>query len=313
MKSRDWLYVISFLLMSVMLDQLSKLWAMGLAEQNFGILKLVVTHNHGAMLGLFSELPAVLRVVTLSTSGIFILSLYIIAQYSIPGTFLSLRISLSVLVGGILGNVLDRIFYGYVIDFIAIEIGGWHSPIWNVADIIQWIGYIVMLPFLIKHSRKLWPDKNDRKSFMVNRQFQIKHSLLFTTVGVLLTLISLVFSYTYFKVTLQELIGNNTEAINKFLTPFLICFAILTVLFSFILFSIGQVISHRIAGPIYAFERFLKEILEGKGLTKTGAALTLRNNDDFKHLEELAEQVKQKMAKIHSEKTLLVTEYTDED
>ncbi len=83
-------------------------------------------------------------------------------------------------------------------------------------------------------------------------------------------------------------------------------------MFTIMLFSVGKLISHRIAGPIYAFERFLTDILEGKGLTKEGSALQLRTNDDFKHLEELAEQVKIKLNKMNSEKTVSVMTYSDD-
>lgn len=313
MKRKDWLLIVSVLFFTILMDQITKRWASGFTqEHSYGILKLILVHNQGAMLGLFSELPAVLRIVTLSTSGIFILCLFALVQYLIPKKLLSLRISLTILIGGIIGNVLDRIFYGYVIDFIAVRLGGWNSPIWNVADVIQWIGYVLMIYFLIKHSEQLWPDQNERKTFWVNRKFQIKYSIFFAVTGLFLTLISAVFSYTYLKVTLQELVGNNYVLINKFTKPFLFTFGLLSVMFSIVLFTVGKLISHRIAGPLYAFERFLSEVLEGKGLTKNGAALKLRTNDDFKHLEMLAEEIKIKMAKLNSEKTVVVSEYTEE-
>ncbi|MGZ3691473.1 MAG: signal peptidase II, partial [Pseudobdellovibrio sp.] len=216
-----------------------------------------------------------------------------------------------ILVGGILGNVLDRIFYGYVIDFIAFVYGDFHSAIWNVADMIQWVGYALMVYALIKHSEKLWPDQNERKTFWVNRKFQVKHSILFTATGLLLTLVSSVFAYTYLKVTLEEIVGYNPTLIEKFTKPFLFTFLILSTLYCIILFSVGKLISHRIAGPLYAFQRFLEQVLDGKGLTKSGAALKLRTNDDFKHLEQLAETIRQKLVKLNSEKTVHVTEYSD--
>ncbi|MCC2678499.1 MAG: hypothetical protein K0R29_1075 [Pseudobdellovibrio sp.] len=312
MKRKDWLFVVAFLILAVVIDQLSKRWAMTMPEQTIGFFKLILVHNHGAMLGLFSDLPAVLRIVTLSTSGVFILCIYSLIQYLIPGKLLSLRISLSILVGGIIGNVLDRIFYGYVIDFISVVWGEWHSAIWNVADMIQWVGYALMVFALIKHSEKLWPDQNERKSFWINKKFQIKHSLLFTTIGLFLTLISIVFSYTYLKVTLEELVGYNPALVEKFTRPFLYTFFILATLFGIILFSVGKLISHRIAGPLYAFQRFLRQVLDGKGLTKTGRALKLRTNDDFKHLEELADDVRNKLLKMSNEKVVKVSEFADE-
>jgi signal peptidase II len=313
MKRKDWFYVVLFLVLSVVIDQLSKRWAITQPERVYGMLKLILVHNHGAMLGLFSDLPAVLRIVTLSTSGVFILCIYSLIQYLIPGKLLSLRISLSILVGGILGNVLDRILYGYVIDFISIVRGNWHSAIWNVADMIQWVGYAMMVFTLIKHSEKLWPDQNERKTFWVNRKFQIKHSFLFTAIGLFLTLVSIVFSYTYLKVTIEEIVGYNPVLVQKFTKPFLYTYLILTVLFAIILFLVGKLISHRIAGPLYAFQRFLEQILDGKGLTKTGQALKLRTNDDFKHLEELADDIRDKLLKLNAEKVVQVAEFSDED
>ncbi len=312
MKRKDWFLVIATLLLVVFLDQASKRWAINTPEKWYGSLHLILIHNHGAMLGLFSDLPAVLRIVTLSTSGVFLLSLYAIFQYLIPLRLLVLRVGLSLLVGGILGNVLDRILYGYVIDFISVQFGSWHSPIWNVSDVIQWFGYFLIVWSLAKHGDVLWPGNNIRKVFWVNRRFQIKYSALFMSVGLFLTLISLVFSYTYLKVTIEEISGHNPVLIDRFSTPFLYSFLVLAITFSIVLFVIGKLISHRIAGPLFAFERFLNEILDGKGLTKGGAALQLRAGDDFKHLEKLAEKIKAKLLKMNAEKTIETFEYKDE-
>lgn len=312
MKRKDWFLVIFSLLLVVLIDQVSKNWAINTQERWFGFFHVILIHNHGAMLGLFSDLPAVLRIVTLSTSGVFLLSIYAIIQYMIPQRLLILRVGLSLLVGGILGNVLDRILYGFVIDFMAVQLQGWHSPIWNLADVIQWFGYGLIVFSVIKHGEILWPGNNIRKVFWINKRFQIKYSALFMSVGLFLTLISLVFSYTYLKVTIEEISGHNPILIDKFSQPFLYSFLFLSITFSIVLFIIGKMISHRIAGPLYAFERFLIEVLDGKGLTKSGAALKLRAGDDFKHLEALAEKIKSKLLKIHSEKTIETVEYKEE-
>ncbi len=311
MKRKDWFIVLGILVLAVIADQFTKVWASGITERNYGFLKLILVHNHGAMLGLFADLPAVLRIVTLSTSGVFLLSIYALIQYLIPVRLMILRIGLSILVGGIFGNVLDRILYGYVIDFISVRFGTWHSPIWNVADVVQWIGYAIIVYSIIKHGDLIWPDNNIRKTFWVNKKFQIKHSAMFMVVGLFLTLISLVFAYTYLKVTIQEIAGPNEILIDRFSRPFLYSFLVLSLTFSIVLFSVGKMISHRIAGPLYAFERFLDEILQGKGLSKQGAALKLRAGDDFKHLEELAEQIKIRLIKINNEKTIEIVEYDE--
>jgi signal peptidase II len=45
-----------------------------------------------------------------------------------------LSFGLALVLGGALGNVIDRIFLGYVIDFIAVDLFGWEFPAFNVAD-----------------------------------------------------------------------------------------------------------------------------------------------------------------------------------
>lgn len=293
MKTRDWVLVVATLFLAIIVDQATKIWAWDMQEHWIGPLHLILVQNDGAMLGLFSSLPAFLRVVTLSTSGFFILSLYAFLQFLVPVKVLRLRFGLSLLVGGILGNVLDRTYHGFVIDFISFQVGNFHTPIWNLADMIQWVGYVLLIYSLFKDGKEIWPDEDTRRKFWINKKFQLKYAAIFIVTGILISLICMVFSYTYFKLVLKELgvLDNHAE----YTKAFLVSFGILVLSFSISLFSIAKVISHRIAGPVYAFERFLSAALEGKGLEEEKQALRLRAGDDFQHLEDLAEQVKVKI------------------
>jgi signal peptidase II len=82
--------------------------------------------------------------------------------------------------------------------------------------------------------------------------------------------------------------------LNKFLVPFVITFFLIFLTFAIILFALGKYLSHRIAGPLYAFEKALKEILDGD----TEKVLKLRAADEFKHLENLTNQVRKKVQKL---------------
>ena len=264
MKTRDWLLVVATLLLAVIADQASKNWAWTMTEHWVGPIHFVLVNNDGAMLGMFSKLPAFLRIVTLSTSGFFILSLYAFLQFMVPVKVMRLRLGLSLLVGGILGNVLDRTYYGYVLDFISMKIGNHHTPIWNVADMIQWIGYALLIYSLFKDGKQLWPDQDYRNKFWINKRFQLKYAFIFIGTGVLVSLVCMVFSYTYFKIALKEL--GVYESHEEYTKAFLYSFGILVLAFSIVLFSVAKFISHRIAGPVYAFERFLSAALDGNGL-----------------------------------------------
>ena len=49
------------------------------------------------------------------------------------------------IIGGALGNFIDRIIYGYVIDFIDINLFGWNYPVFNIADMMIVIGVFLLV------------------------------------------------------------------------------------------------------------------------------------------------------------------------
>lgn len=288
MKKRDWALVVIPLLLTWIIDRFTKHWATGLTGiDSHGVISFVLHQNQGAMLGLFTELPKILRVVSLSTGGAFLLCFYAIIQYLLPIRSMVLRMGLSVLIGGIIGNVTDRIIWGYVVDFIVIGSPTLSSPAFNLADALQWLGYGMIIYAILREGELLWPEHNTRRQYWVNVRFQLRYCFFLMGVGLSLTLIGLVFSYTYLRVTISELVGNNTYLINKFLGPFVITYIIIFIAFSAILFAIGKYISHRIAGPIYAFEKFLTDLLDGHS-----RPLKLRAGDEFQELSALSEQLR---------------------
>lgn len=287
MNKREWTLAISPLFLTWGLDHVTKLWASGLTDITFyGPLGFLLHHNPGAMLGLFSELPRVLRIVSLSTGGAFLLFLFAIIQFMLPSKLMLLRVGLSFLMGGILGNVTDRILWGHVVDFIVIGTRTFLSPAFNIADALQWVGYFCVVIAFIKDGKELWPAVNLRKSYWINPKFQLKYCFVLTLAGFGVMIISGTFSYTYMRVAIHELTFNNPAIENKFLGPFLLTFSIISVTFSVMLFVIGLMISHRAAGPLYAFERFLNDHLHGKN-----SKLKLRAGDEFRHLEDLANKM----------------------
>ena len=59
-------------------------------------------------------------------------------------------LAFSLLYGGIIGNLLDRLIYGYVIDFLDFNIFGYDYPVFNIADICIVIGIILLIIAILK-------------------------------------------------------------------------------------------------------------------------------------------------------------------
>lgn len=290
MKKRDWVLVICLVPAIWIFDQITKAWANGsLSELKFfGPFGFVLHHNRGAILGTFSDLPPMLRVVSLSTGGAFLIFIYGAIQYLLPSKSMPLRTGMSLLLGGILGNVTDRIIRGEVTDFLLLGSRSLWTPAFNVADAIQWVGYILVVYGLIRDGSLLWPDVNARKNLWINPRFQIKYILTIVGIGMSFAVINGVFAYTFLKVTIDDLVvGPAGMMERRFLMPFLYTYAIIALGFMVSLFVFGRILSHRTAGPIYAFESYVRDLIRGKD-----RKFKLRKGDDFKHLEELADALR---------------------
>lgn len=121
-------------------DRLSKWWAAAyLAEHGIvrltGWLTLRPIYNRGIAFGLFQGIgPVVGWVTLLFLGGLFV---YLVR---LPQRAWLLRLGLAVLIGGALGNLVDRIFVGEVLDFIQTPL---RQGIFNIADVMVHLGAIL--------------------------------------------------------------------------------------------------------------------------------------------------------------------------
>ena len=290
MKRKEWATHLLVVLGLVFIDQITK-W---IADENirsvhfWGPFGLILHHNPGAMLGTFSDLPPILRIVSLSTGGAFLVFIYMSLQHLISRPTPLLRYGMSILLGGILGNVIDRIFAGAVTDFLLLRALGKTTPAFNIADFVQWIGYGMIVVCLIRDGNIFWPEKDSRKKVWVIPNFQKKYILSAMGLAAGFTLIMGVFFFTYLKITIDSLvIGDAPTVEKKFLVPFFITFTVIALGFWLMVFILSRILSHRVAGPLYAFEKFIEDLLAGKS-----KPLRLRQGDEFKHLEELANKLR---------------------
>jgi signal peptidase II len=107
-----------------------------------GFFNLVHWRNTGAAWGIFQDYNSILAVVSVVT--ILVLLLF---RHSFQLQHKTSRIALGLIAGGIVGNFLDRVRVGYVVDFLDFFVGRHHWPAFNVADSAICVGvalYIIV-------------------------------------------------------------------------------------------------------------------------------------------------------------------------
>jgi signal peptidase II len=101
--------------------------------------RIVHWKNTGAAFGIFQELSLVFTVLAIVVSVVIIYYFPRISLQEWP-----LRLAMSFQLGGALGNLIDRLAHGYVIDFIAL-LPSWNMPVFNVADASITAGVIILI------------------------------------------------------------------------------------------------------------------------------------------------------------------------
>ena len=121
----------------VVLDQLTKLaiervFDYGDVKRLTSFFNLVLTYNKGAAFSFLREASGwqgpVLSAVAIGASALI---LFLLARHSQQRLF---SFALALILGGAIGNLIDRLLYGHVIDFLDFHYAGWHWPAFNVAD-----------------------------------------------------------------------------------------------------------------------------------------------------------------------------------
>ena len=118
-----------------------------------GFFHLVHIRNKGAIFGFFSQSGNRYVFLVLTLASLTALGLVVYYFFKAPHNERLLRVSLSLIMAGALGNFIDRIFKGYVIDFLDVSVKGWHWPSFNVADSCISTGAVLLIfIFLFRRS-----------------------------------------------------------------------------------------------------------------------------------------------------------------
>lgn len=143
---------------TLLLDQIIKILISTIFEVNSGFVvipkffDILYVRNYGAAFNILDGNVFLLI-------GISLLSLFLLYYFFIRNKEIKKLESIiyGLLIGGIIGNLIDRVFLGYVVDYLAFNIFGYNFPVFNLADTC-----IVISTFLLIFI--LGSDKNENKS-----------------------------------------------------------------------------------------------------------------------------------------------------
>jgi signal peptidase II len=146
----------------VVLDRLTKLYIQhSLSYWNAipvipGLFRIIHTENPGAAFGILAEGNSMLRAAILIGISTLVMLFVASALWSRTSSFTGAwtRFSLALILGGAIGNLLDRIVRGTVTDFLEVYNGSWSFPAFNVADSAITIGSIILLIELLRPRRR---------------------------------------------------------------------------------------------------------------------------------------------------------------
>ena len=161
--------------------------------------------------------------------------------------------------------------------------------VFNVADIFIAFFGIQSIYIIFKRANDIWYEENLRGFKIIDSTFQWSFSLKFALLTFFSNFLMASFCFTILNVLLKD-----SAVKSKMMGHIALGFSGITIFFALFSLLFGLIVTHRSAGPIFAFRRFLDELSKSKQ-----AKLVLREQDYHKDLEQVANQVK---SMVHREK-----------
>ncbi|MCX6569570.1 MAG: signal peptidase II [Candidatus Aminicenantes bacterium] len=123
-----------------------------------GFFNITRIHNQGAIFGTFSQANNKLVFALLTAASFAALAFVVYFFFKTPPADKLMKVALTLIAAGALGNQLDRLIRGHVIDFLDFYVGKAHWPFFNVADSCITIGACLMLVILFRRKHECSPS-----------------------------------------------------------------------------------------------------------------------------------------------------------
>lgn len=156
-----WPVFLGLAVLVVVADQLAKAWlvsflAPGERRSVIGdVLRLVFSQNSGALFGLFKSQAVLFGIVSIGVIGL------IVWYHASSGRDLRLSVALGLLLGGAVGNMIDRLRLGYVVDFVDLGVGNVRWYTFNLADTAISGAILLLILLALRPTRARPPARPD--------------------------------------------------------------------------------------------------------------------------------------------------------
>ncbi|MBC7387043.1 MAG: signal peptidase II [Cryobacterium sp.] len=262
----------SLFALGVAVDQLTKFLGERI-QGRLGPFSVEMHHNPGIFLQWLATESSLLRVVSVACFYGFILFIYFSLLSALSLRHQQTKVALTLFLSSITGNAVDRIGNGEVRDFLVLRIAD-RLFYANVADILMWVSLALLVASAWIYRRDFFPEKNSRIKHVLSRSYQYAWSAKVALASFCSFVTLMLFSVTYF------------HAAEDF--RFIAWGLVIGIFFSAFTAFAAIRFSHRSAGALYAFEKYVEKLLEGK----TNEPFSLRENDEHRQLVPLAKKLR---------------------
>lgn len=135
---------------------LTYLQPVGSVNVIYGLFRLTYVENKGVAFGMFSDMRWFFVVITAILIAIII---YIMFKKKPTGKMF--YVSAALIIGGGIGNLIDRIFYGFVVDYLSVS---FFPPVCNFADYCITVGTVLLIVYVLFFSNVMKSEKKVKKS-----------------------------------------------------------------------------------------------------------------------------------------------------
>lgn len=152
--------IIVVFILTLFLDQISKNIVQAFLKIGEGLVviknffNITYINNYGAAWSLLNNKSTLLIIMSIIFAIIIYRFIYLFEQNKRN------NIAFGLLLGGIIGNLIDRWLFGYVRDFLDFKIFSYHYPVFNIADIAVVVGALLLIIAIIKGEDKLGKDSS---------------------------------------------------------------------------------------------------------------------------------------------------------